>query len=66
MSLSHMRRDVDVLMQRHRDNHLSYDMQYGSYSQMDDAFNLNIKQIMIENKKRRLKLEEKKKEVELL
>ena len=33
---------------------------------MDDAFNLNIKQVMLENKKRRMKLEEKKKEAELL
>jgi hypothetical protein len=33
---------------------------------MDDAFNLNTKLLMLENKKRRIKLEEKKKEAEML
>jgi hypothetical protein len=33
---------------------------------MDEAFNLNIKQIMLDNKKRRMKIEEKKREAEQL
>jgi hypothetical protein len=33
---------------------------------MDEAFNTNIKQIMIDNKKRRIKIEEKKKEAQML
>lgn len=38
-----MRRDVDALMERHRSNHLSYELQYGNYTQMDDAYNINVK-----------------------